>query len=119
MKKYTTEQRQAVNTKRTDFMAKARAMSTEGVKVNETMNQEGRLYSLFNQYLIAVQEGKAGMYAGFGNWKMKGRSVKKGSSGFVICCPLAIQDKDTKESEIKGFTYKSIFHIDDTELITA
>ena len=49
-------------------------------------------YSANNTFLIMMQRPDATRVAGFHTWKSLGRSVKKGSKGIAILCPVRATD---------------------------
>lgn len=80
---------------------------------------DGYEYSAFNQCLIAFQEGRAGLYAGFNQWKAVGRIVKKGEHGFTICRPINGKPEPdaNDDEETTRFAWITIFHESQTEPI--
>lgn len=83
-------------------------------------------YSFANKILIYNQFENATHVAGFKTWEKLGRTVKKGSNGIQILCPMPLKrkikvtDKDTFEEQVKDFEFLSfrpayVFDISQTE----
>ena len=112
------------------LVAQYRKLSPEDAHAIEAkalaVSVEGHTYSMFNQCLIAFQNGQAGVYGGFGQWRSKGRMIKKGEHGFTICRPIGTKDKNKESNEemtedelITRFAWITVFHENQTtELLT-
>ena len=72
-------------------------------------------YSAGNCMLIALQDPYATRVAGYKTWQVLGRQVRKGESSIRILAPLAFKDKETGETEVKGFRHVSVFDIAQTD----
>jgi len=79
-------------------------------------------YSFGNAMLIFLQNPKATMVKGFGEWKKDGRYVKKGEKAIKILAPI-VKKKETNEvkadksdeHEIVGFRYVNVFDVSQTK----
>jgi antirestriction protein ArdC len=87
-------------------------------------------YSPRNAMLIAMQKPTATDVAGFGEWKERGRHVRKGEHGIRIMAPAgtyAVKGKDEapagaaegKDKEFMRFRAVSVFDISQTDPISA
>ncbi|MEK4822880.1 MULTISPECIES: ArdC-like ssDNA-binding domain-containing protein [Priestia] len=79
-------------------------------------------YSFGNAMLIFLQNPKATMVKGFGEWKKDGRYVKKGEKAIKILAPIVKKkdksenkDDKTDEHEIVGFRYVNVFDVSQTK----
>ncbi|MBU8855400.1 ImmA/IrrE family metallo-endopeptidase [Bacillus sp. FJAT-26377] len=79
-------------------------------------------YSFGNAILIFLQNPKATMVKGFGEWKKDGRYVKKGEKAIKILAPIVkkkdkSEDSDDKSDkhEIVGFRYVNVFDVSQTK----
>ncbi|MEW4242299.1 ArdC-like ssDNA-binding domain-containing protein [Priestia megaterium] len=79
-------------------------------------------YSFGNAMLIFLQNPKATMVKGFGEWKKDGRYVKKGEKAIKILAPIVkkkdkSEDSDDKSDkhEIVGFRYVNVFDVSQTK----
>ena len=112
----TPEQIAERKAKKAAIIARAKAMQEAGSKHDIALSLTGRSYSQVNQYLIAAQNGPAGLYGGFVGWKAQGRQVKKGGHGVIVYAPITKKDDDGS-SEVVNMTTAYIFHVDQTEAI--
>lgn len=110
--------------RRAAIVARAKALQAAGAAHNVAVSITGKQYSTVNQYLIAAQNGAAGVYGGFHSWKAQGRKVKKGGRGVVIYAPI-MKKPDGSLSTVSdapekvAMTTACVFHLDQTEPITA
>lgn len=113
-RRFTSDEKKAYYEKKHALLQQA----TEAMKANTVtpsmFNQAGKHYSAMNCWMIAMQHGKPGAYAGFVAWQNEGRQVKKGAHGVSITCPRMGKDSQGNP-EMQGVTYATVFHIDDTE----
>ena len=72
-------------------------------------------YSAGNVMLIAMQDPYATQVAGYKTWQSLGRQVRKGETSLRILAPLAVRDKETGETDIKGFRSVGVFDIAQTD----
>jgi len=72
-------------------------------------------YSAGNAQLIMYQNPYATQVAGYKVWQSLGRQVRKGEHGLRILAPLAVKDKESGETNIKGFRGVSVFDISQTD----
>jgi len=75
-------------------------------------------YSFTNICLVLQQMPTASLIAGFGTWKKKKRSVKKGEKGIAILAPLIRKienEKGDKELHVFGFKDAYVFDVSQTE----
>lgn len=78
-------------------------------------------YSMSNQMLIWLQAPAAQFVAGFHDWKVKGRTVKKGAKAVRILAPCTVIDREAapvdgkQPYKVVGFRYVSVFADHDTE----
>ncbi len=88
------------------------------------MNPEGHVFSPRNQMLVYLQAGNSSVsiLAGFRQWQKHGRSVKKGSKGYLICIPSVVPKSDKPEDEEllePFFFWKYVFDISQTQPISS
>ncbi len=81
-------------------------------------------YSANNTLLILLQRPDASRVAGFHTWKSMGRSVRKGSKGIAIICPvvrrLKVRDDETGDERVvvgspSNFRVGYVFAYEDTD----
>lgn len=75
-------------------------------------------YSYTNCELIALQNPKATLVAGFNAWKMMNRYVKKGEKGIKIVCPITLKkevEENGEKKEIAVPSYKIGYVYDITQ----
>lgn len=72
-------------------------------------------YSAGNVMLINWQNPYASRVAGYKTWQALGRQVRKGESSLRILAPLIVKDKETGETDCKGFRSVGVFDISQTE----
>jgi hypothetical protein len=114
MRKEPTEaQKQAAKERREKFRSIVKNLAKLSEEERKTLAArlpviatcEGRVLSLHNQCLLALQCPTATLVGGFRQWKKQGRSVKKGEHGSMIWCPIEYgkADDDTPQpSDVDG-----------------
>ena len=117
---YTPEQRAEVNAKRKAFATAAKQAMEAKAPFVPACNIEGKAYSLYNQYMIAIQGGEGGKWGGFHAWRGVGRAVKKGANGYAICMPQTYKKAEGQEEgteDVKGFCWGVVFNEAQTEAV--
>jgi N-terminal domain of anti-restriction factor ArdC len=134
MRKPATAEQKA---KAAEKRANMRALAARISKMNEieraeltarlpgVVTIEGRLLSMHNQFMIALQNPSATVVGGFQQWKKAGRSVMKGQHGACIWFPLGDHKQDgTKDTNGAGdddekssqrFGLATVFDVTQTE----
>lgn len=116
--------------KRDERRAKMRALANQVGKMSEAQRQElaarlpgvttieGRMLSLHNQCLLAMQMPGATLVGGFRQWIKNGRAVRKGEHGACIWVPIGHKTTDengmTETDEKVGFILGTVFDISQT-----
>ena len=82
---------------------------------------EGRCLSVFNQCLLASQQGSVTVVGGFKQWRSAGRIVRKGERGLALWVPLggAQEGEDTDTEERPRFMLGTVFDVSQTDEIQA
>ena len=82
---------------------------------------EGRTLSLYNSYMVYLQNGKGPtptIVGGYRQWLKAGRQVIKGQHGYSILFPVGDKDKDTGDIlEANHFYAGTVFDISQTEAV--
>ena len=120
-KRYTEEERQAVDAKRELLAEAARIMEEERPADIDAAARILSTYSRRNIALILIQAEQRGQQfpqavAGFHAWRDAGRMVRKGSAGYFIYAPVMGKDTDGEEVR-KGYTVRHVFDVLDTDPI--
>lgn len=124
----TPEQKAKSEARREKFRALAKQISSLSddarqmlaAKLPALATIEGRILSLHNACLIAVQKPDATIVGGFRQWLDAGRCVRKGECGLMIWVPTGKRDKaegettTTDEGERPGFIMGTVFDISQT-----
>lgn len=131
----TPEQKAKSEARREKFRAIAKQISNLSdearvmlaAKLPSLATIEGRILSLHNACLIAVQKPDATIVGGFRQWIAAGRCVRKGECGLMIWVSTGKRDKndseqpatDADDGERPGFIMGTVFDISQTtELCT-
>jgi hypothetical protein len=69
-------------------------------------------YSLFNQFLIYMDNPDATRVAGFTTWKKLNRFAKKGEHGIPILAPCIYKKEDSKGKEKTNIFFKTVYVFD-------
>lgn len=123
-KKYTPEERAAVNAARARLAEAAKELEANAPANIDRAVAILSQYSRRNVALILAQAAERGRdipaaVAGFHEWRKAGRIVRKGSQGYFIYAPIVRKD-DTGEDESgpRGFTVRHVFDVADTDALS-
>lgn len=122
----TSEQLAATRARREQFsaMVKTVAKMTDAERTAlaqkcMAVNTEGKMLSLTNQMLIAIQRPGATVVGGFAQWLKQKRCVRKGEHGIAIWVPKTLPtDKaiaDPEKDVRLAFFMGTVFDISQTE----
>ena len=122
MKNYTSTPEEIADrkAKRAELFGKVKnAIKENPAPATIATNQDQKPYSPFNQYMIAMQSGAPGTYAGFHSWRILGRKVSKGAHGVLIATPIMKKEEINGEEKTSAVNFSTayIFHISQTEAI--
>jgi hypothetical protein len=121
VKKYTEEQRAAIDARRDLLAEAARIMEEErGADIDKAAAILST-YSRRNIALILAQAEERGRQfpqavAGFHAWRAAGRIIRKGSAGYFIYAPVIKEDAQG-EPVRKGYRVTHVFDVADTDPI--
>lgn len=122
-KKYSPEERAAVNAARARLSEAAKELEANAPANIDRAVAILSQYSRRNVALILAQAAERGRdipaaVAGFHEWRKAGRIVRKGSQGYFIYAPIVRKD-DTGEDETgpRGFTVRHVFDVADTDAL--
>jgi len=80
---------------------------------------EGRVLSLNNQLMVALQCPNATIVAGFQQWRKAGRMVRKGEHGAMIWAPTHKREETGTVAEDPHFITVTVFDVSQTEALEA
>ena len=120
-KRYTEEERQAVDAKRELLAEAARIMEEQRPADIDKAARILSTYSRRNIALILIQAEQRGQQfpqevAGFHAWRAAGRIVRKGSAGYFIYAPVIKEDAQG-DLVRKGYRVTHVFDVADTDPI--
>lgn len=110
MKKPTAEQQAKAKERKARFKTLWKQVAdmpeTQRVQLANKLgfvNCEGRVFSLGNTMLIALQCPRASVLGGFQQWLKQGRAVQKGQHGAMIWVPIggkSVNEPTTAQAEV-------------------
>jgi hypothetical protein len=121
-KKYTPEERAAVNAARARLSEAAKELEANAPANIDRAVAILSQYSRRNVALILAQAAERGRdipaaVAGFHEWRKAGRIVRKGSQGYFIYAPIVRKDDLEDGASPSGFTVRHVFDVADTDAL--
>lgn len=78
---------------------------------------EGRMLSIHNACMVAMQCQNATIVGGYQQWRKAGRQVRKGEHSLAIWIPTLRKSDNPDEEQRPGFILGNVFDVSQTDLI--